>query len=203
MAPILKREQAAFIVLEGIDGSGKTTLSRMLCDYLETRNYAVRELREPSKSPWGERIRNIARSGKTVDPREELELFMKDRRWNVARNILPALKEKRLLGMDRYFYSTVCYQGARGLDGRKILTDNLLFAPEPDRVFIIDIPAEVAMKRILQHRGEGVECFEEEAFLRSVRECYRKLPGNHLVCIDGNQPVELVFRDILNHLRLL
>ena len=96
---------AKLIVFEGIDGSGKTTISRRLTAGLESLTPVV-WLREPGDSRWGREIRRLAAEREDVPPRKQLRLFMQDRRENVKLRILPALKSGRSVILDRYFYST-------------------------------------------------------------------------------------------------
>ena len=139
---------AQLIVFEGIDGSGKTTLSRMFHAHLLKNGCAAVWLREPTDSPLGDRIRRTAQDYDSISIQEELELFIADRRWDVKENILPALAAGKSVVLDRYYYSNACYQGARGLDVQGILHANQEFAPEPDIVFLIDVEVDRALARI-------------------------------------------------------
>ena len=93
------------VAVEGIDGAGKTTVARKVVEELRRRGYDAVYLKEPTESEWGKRIRKE----RSLKPEEELELFLKDREWNVKHNILPALKAGKIVVMDRYYYSTVPY----------------------------------------------------------------------------------------------
>lgn len=186
-----------FIVFEGIDGSGKTTLSRMLFDNLKSRSLDVVRLREPGDSKWGRKIRELAQLKDRIPLQEELTYFIEDRKLNVKKNIIPALKQKKVVILDRYFYSTACYQGARGLDMEAILKTNRTFAPEPDCTFIIDIDVETALKRIQRNRTESARLFEKASFLAKVRENYLKLRGPHIHILKGNRSLHSIFQDII------
>nr|MDP6657848.1 dTMP kinase [Nitrospinaceae bacterium] len=103
------------IVFEGIDGTGKSTQ----CQKMETRmreyGVPVIRLREPTDGVWGQKIRKILSDGRgAVTPKEELTWFIEDRREDVEKNILPALRENKVVLLDRYYYSTAAYQGALG-----------------------------------------------------------------------------------------
>jgi len=185
------------IVFEGIDGSGKTTQSRRLADHLIDKGSPVRCFREPSDSPWGKRIRKMAREPGSLSPEAELDLFVRDRRWNIRHHICPALKEGQNVIQDRYFYSTAAYQGARGFDYRRILRDHRQFAPLPDLVLYIDVPVRTGLGRIARHRSRREELFEQEHFLERVREIYRKLEDPALVTIDGIPGEAQVFAGVL------
>ena len=187
---------AQLIVFEGIDGSGKTSLSRMFHARLLTGGTPALWLREPSDSPMGLKIRRLAQDKDAISIQEELDLFMEDRRWDVETNILPALRSGTTVVMDRYYYSNACYQGARGLDVEGILRANRDFAPEPGIVFIIDVEVERALARINQARAGVARLFEKKDFLAKVRANYLALRGANLVLIDGNPPLEQVLGEV-------
>jgi dTMP kinase len=188
---------AQLIVFEGIDGSGKTSLSRMFHEHLLQGGVPALWLREPTSSPLGEKIRRLAQEKETMAIQEELDLFLQDRRWDVEANILPALRAGTTVIMDRYYYSNACYQGARGLDVDAILLANREFAPEPDLVFIIDVEVERALARIDRARAGVAKLFEKKDFLEKVRGNYLALRGANLALIDGNPRLETVMSDVL------
>lgn len=181
------------MVFEGIDGSGKSSMARLLCRQLQQDGIDHLLTREPTESRWGKKIRNLARSRTTIPVSEELKLFQQDRRQHVRRVIVPALAAGRLVLSDRYFYSTACYQGARGLDLDEILAQNSAFAPLPDLVMIIDVPVSLALERIRNNRVNIDHLFENAAFLEEVRKNYLKLCGPNLVQLDGSGNPEQVF----------
>jgi dTMP kinase len=185
------------IVFEGIDGSGKTSLSRMFHSYLLENGVPAVWLREPTDSPLGEKIRRIAQEKESISIQEELEYFLKDRRWDVENNILPALRSGKTVVLDRYYYSNACYQGARGLDMDAILSMNRQFAPEADLVFIIDVDVDRALARISSTRQEVAKLFEKKDFLKKVRANYLALAGANLVRIDGNPDLKIVMADVI------
>lgn len=147
------------IVFEGIDGSGKTTQSALLCGFLEACGEAVVKSKEPTDGPWGRAIRQSATSGR-LSPSEELRHFMEDRKEHVRDLILPALQDGKVVVLDRYFYSTIAYQGARGYQIEHLTAQMLEIAPVPDVVFLLDVPPEVGLSRIAEGRGETPNMFE-------------------------------------------
>jgi len=185
------------IVFEGIDGSGKTSLSRMFHASLLEKGKEAVWLREPTDSPLGDKIRGLARDRESLSIREELEYFITDRRWDVENNILPALRAGKTVILDRYYYSNACYQGARGLDMESILVMNREFAPEAELVFIIDVDVDRALARISSGRREVARLFEKKEFLEKVRANYHRLTGDNLVRIDGNAELKAVMADVL------
>lgn len=185
------------VVFEGIDGSGKTSLSRLFHAYLLANGVPAVWLREPTDSPLGDKIRRIAQDSDSISIREELEYFLQDRRWDVENNILPALRSGKTVVLDRYYYSNACYQGARGLDPAAILRLNREFAPEPDLVFIIDVDVDRALARISSARQGVARLFEKKDFLKKVRANYLGLAGDNLEIIDGNPDLQAVSGQVI------
>ncbi len=179
----------SFIVVDGIDGCGKSSHARSLVSYLRRKGREVLFLKEPTgESPAGKRLAEALKSNNRPSPDEELRLFIGDRRWDVENRILPALKEGKDIVMDRYYYSTIAYQGARGMDIEEIRRMND-FAPVPDLAIILDIDPEIAGERI-NRRGKG-DYFEDLDYLRKVREIFlsmRDMP--EVVMIDSSGPYQ-------------
>ena len=181
------------VALEGIDGTGKSTQAKRLAALLSEQGYAVTLLREPTLSPWGRRIREATTAGFGVlAPSQELELFLQDRRYDVAAHIHPALAARQLVLMDRYYFSTIAYQGARGFDPEHIRCLNEAFAPRPDLVLLLMMPPAQALERIRQARGQTDDMFERENHLIKVDGIYRTLMGPQVRSIDASQPIEVV-----------
>ncbi len=174
------------IVFEGIDGSGKTSLSKLFLAHLLRGGIPAALAARADRFASGKKIRSLAQDRDAIAIQEELDLFLQDRRWDVETNILPALRAGTAVVMDRYYYSNACYQGARGLDKEAILRTNRGFAPEPDIVFIIDVDVERALARISLARQGVAKLFEKKEFLEKVRRNYLSLRGANLVVIDGN-----------------
>ncbi|MBI2875685.1 MAG: dTMP kinase [Candidatus Tectomicrobia bacterium] len=186
------------IVFEGIDGAGKTTQLQRARDYLEGRGFEVVSLREPTEGTWGRRIRELAQQGRQgIAPREELDLFLQDRQENVRDCILPALDQKKIVLLDRYYYSNMAYQGALGLDPSEIQQLNERFAPRPDLVIVLQVPPSVGLSRLRAGRGGKIEpAYEEEAYLRRVKEIFDRLDEPHIRFIDASQPLPRVTAQI-------
>lgn len=193
-----------FIVFEGIDGSGKTTLSKMLLPWLEERGHEVVWFREPSDSEWGQKIRQLANQKDSIPIQEELQYFLRDRKWDVEHNISPALQSGKTVILDRYYLSTACYQGARGLDIAAIIKENQAFAPEADYTFLVDVEIETALSRIRSNRDFEAKLFEKEEFLTKVRSNYLKAhqadESGKIILIDGNPSLTEVFDQITSKL---
>ncbi len=188
--------KGALLAFEGIDGSGKSTQARRLAQWLRAQGRTVLLTREPTDGPHGRRIRE-ARFTQRLSPSEELEAFLQDRRQHVTEEIAPALARGEVVVVDRYYYSTVAYQGARGLDAGELLAANRAFAPKPDLVVLVDVTPQAALARI-GARGEGQDLFETEAALTDVRQRFLALAAEpHVRVIDGSGSEDEVFSRVL------
>lgn len=188
------------IAIEGIDGAGKTKIANYLKDELEKLGFKVIVLKEPTNSVYGQRIKQSLDNRLGVE--EELELFVLDRKYNVEKNILPALKNNYIVIMDRYYYSTIAYQGARGVDIDKIKKMNEKIAPKPDLVLILDVNPRVGIERI-KRRGDKPNKFEDLEYLEKVRDIFLKLKDGNVIIIDANKNIENVKKDVLNAVKNL
>ncbi len=193
-------------VMEGIDGAGKTTVCDRAISVLRKSGHEVIKLREPTdENPFGLEIRRRSPKGE-LSPEEELELFIRDREWNVKNRILPALNNGVIILLDRYFFATGAYQSvSTGIDWRVILERNRteIDAPEPEMIFVLDIPAEEGLRRI---SGSGREInlqFEKLERLVKVRNAYlemaREDTGRYRV-VDATMPLQEVVAVILDEI---
>jgi dTMP kinase len=158
------------IVIEGADGAGKSTLQRALAAHLSAQGTTVVQSREPTNGPNGMAIRQAAQSQR-LSPEKELELLLLDRRAHVAELIAPALARGDWVILDRYYFSTIAYQGAAGLDLAMLQAVNEAFAPRPDALLLLDLPVETSLQRI-QARGLASDEFERPITLKRVREIF-------------------------------
>ncbi len=165
------------VAFEGADGVGKSTQVKMTVHALEQRGMDCVSLYEPTReSEWGIRLRELMQS-KRGDPMEEFELFKKDRRYDVDVHIMPALREGKIVCIDRYYASSMAYQGALGVPGltpERIRAENEVFAPEPDLLLYLELPLEIAEKRITCERGQTLDTFEQSAYQARVRDIFEK-----------------------------
>lgn len=188
-----------FIVFEGIDGSGKSTQCDLLFRHALSRGLPAVRLAEPTGGEWGRKIRAMLKESDMAPAEEQLRLFLLDRQDDAERNIMPALRENRIVIMDRYYYSNAAYQGAAGIPPGRIIAENRrLSFPEPDRVYYIDIPADAALRRVAGRSGQGIEVFEKEHFLRKVREIFLSFSNGRFMVVDGTGGIEDVFTAIKN-----
>lgn len=174
------------IILEGIDGSGKSTQAARLVTALRGKGHEVLATGEPtSDGHFGRRIRAMAASGERIEPREELRWFMEDRRAHVEELIRPALARGAVIVCDRYFLSTVAYQGARGLDWLKILAESEATFPLPDLALLVEVDPATGLERVAGRPGHSEPAFEDAGFLERVAEIFAALERPYLERIDG------------------
>ena len=180
----MKLSRGLLIVLEGIDGSGKTTQAKSLVRRLRARGWEAVFFREPTRGKWGREIKRQAARADSLTPPQELDLFIKDRRENVEKNLGPALRKGKVVVLDRYYFSTIAYQGAKGIDPRRIRRLNEAFAARPDLVVVLDIAAGEGLARI-EGRKTRDELFEREDYLARVGEIFKSFRGPNILHLDG------------------
>lgn len=179
------------LVFEGLDGAGKTTQARLLDQHLRGAGYDAACFKEPTEGPWGQKLRQLAQHGRQhVSPATELEWFLQDRREDVEQNIRPALACGQIVLLDRYYFSTIAYQGALHLDPEEIRVRNEAFAPPPDLLFLLDISPEQGLRRVRQ-RGE-LSHFERLDYLERVAAIFAAMRFPYLQHIDASSEPPLV-----------
>ena len=178
------------VVVEGVDGAGKSSVLKRLAAFCLERNLACVVSREPTDGPWGKRIRASAETGR-LPLEEELELFVRDRKEHVEGLILPALTRGAVVLLDRYYFSTAAYQGARGANPEEVLLANERFAPEPDLVLLLDCPPEITMERI-RKRGSVPDEFERLEALEAVRRIFLSIKRPFIRVVDASFGAEQV-----------
>ncbi|TAL36419.1 MAG: dTMP kinase [Spirochaetes bacterium] len=187
-----------FIAFEGIDGCGKSTLcARLHAHFLSNKLPSVL-LREPTDGIWGRKIREMLKGPELPDAAEQVRLFLMDREYDVENNILPAIRHRRLVLMDRYFYSNAAYQGAGGIPPVSILEENVRRGfPIPQRVYLLDLSPEAALERISgRDTGTGNDLFEKQEFLQRVRAHYLAMADERFSVMDGSADPESLFRAV-------
>ncbi len=176
-----EKQPGLFIVIEGIDGTGKSTQARRLGEWFEQHGREVLLSREPTDGPWGRKLRESAATGR-LSPQDELQYFLNDRRQHVTEKIQPALDAGKVVILDRYYFSTMAYQGARGFDPAEIRRMNEEFAPVPDLLLILDLDVDTAHQRI-GHRGDSTNEFEKKDNLQRCRGIFLSLKDEPFVRI--------------------
>jgi dTMP kinase len=182
------RRKGVLIVIEGLDGSGKSTQAAILARRL-SRSHKVMLTAEPSSGKIGNFVRNCCLYGDKRLPTEaEALLFAADRVEHVYNEIKDALDEGTLVICDRYVYSSLAYQGSAGLSLDWIKAINAR-ALQPDFGIFIDVAPERVIERL--HRKKSVmETLETQ---RKVREVYLKfVEKGELVRVEGDQPRDAV-----------
>ena len=191
----------AFVVFEGIDGTGKTTLIEFLSKELRKTGIFPLLTQEPGGTNTGQKIRNILleKTSTPPSPLTEILLYYADRNQNIKENIKPALKKGRWVISDRYWASTVAYQyGGRGV-GKELIDDlqeGICGSCQPDLWVLLDVSLEECLNRL--NRFQQKDRFEEEklSFHRKVKDYYLKLakdqPERWLVLSGTKTPKELV-----------
>ena len=192
-----------FIVLDGLDGSGKSEMVKLLGSYISSNNKDCNVLttREPTDGKYGKEIRTILANEEDpkINGRKLLELFIKDREDHLKKEIIPFLnktdKEKNIAICDRYYYSTIAFQATQGLDIKMLIEVNKVFL-KPDLALILDINPETALERIKIRKKEK---FEQLEFMKNLRRRFlemQKLLNDNIKVIDASKSKEEVFEDI-------
>jgi dTMP kinase len=169
-----------FIVLEGVEGAGKSTQARLLARWMGELGVPHTLAREPGGTPVGEAIRSVVldKGSLTMPPQTELFLILGARAAFVREVVRPALEAGQVFLADRFDLSTFAYQGyGRGLPLDEVRRANLLATGglEPDLYLVLDLPVEEGLER---KSGEGAgDRIEREGppFLARVRDGYRRL----------------------------
>jgi dTMP kinase len=180
-----------FIVFEGIDGSGKTTLSKMFAELLKREGKKVIWTFEP----YNEKIREIVKEN-NFNPLSETLLFLADRKEHIEQVIKPYLKKGYWVISDRYYLSTLAYQGyGKGLDIVELekLNKEIIGNIEPDLWIYIETPLDTAIERLKKRKK--MDKFENIRYLKRVKKGFEKLikrKKNVIVLDGGKSLIELL-----------
>jgi dTMP kinase len=192
MGALSSTRKGFFVVLDGIDGCGKTVHSKMLCEQLRVLDYDVAYTTEPSKSPIGQFIAQKFLRETKVAPQIEALLFAADRFHHLTSEIIPMLDANKIVVSDRYVYSSLAYQGAQGLAPDWIKQINC-FAIRPDLALYLDVLAETGLAR--KRSRSTLENLDLE---KKVREIYLDLvKSGELVKIDSYRNRDVVRKEIM------
>ncbi|HVK16976.1 MAG TPA: dTMP kinase [Fimbriiglobus sp.] len=191
-----------FLSLDGLDGTGKSTQTRLLVDRLRGADVTVTACADPGGTPLGAKVRELLLHGRAtrIDPRAEAALFMASRAQLVDEVIRPALVRGEVVVCDRFLLSTVVYQGHGRIDAGRLgpdvlwdvgttFTDGLL----PDLTLVFDLPPDEAVRR----RGRSPDRMESRDgdYFRSVRQGFlaeaRRLADTHVI-LDASPPTDTV-----------
>jgi dTMP kinase len=190
-------QKGAFIVFEGLDGSGLSTQAKILRDFLKKEGFEVLLTKEPTKNSKGSKeIKKVLNQSLKLSPQKLQELFSQDRKEHLEKEILPALKKGKIVISDRYFFSTFAYGRAEGLKFNRLFEMNKDFLL-PDITFILKVRPQVCFQRI-RKRGEEKTLFEEISKLKKVWSFYKSFPKKfqNVCLIEGEKPIEEVAKEI-------
>jgi dTMP kinase len=195
--------RGAFIVVEGIDGSGKSTMAGHIANELRRRNRQVLRTREPGGTPLGEKIRAVLLDAANAEmvPFAELFLFMASRAQLVDEVIRPSLAAGTDVVCDRYYYSTAAYQGAAGkvgIDTVLTVAEKIAKFQKPDLVVLLDLDPGLARSRDgirndrVESKGVDYQKKVRAGFLKMAKKDRKRIK-----VIDASRPPETVFADVL------
>jgi len=192
-------KKGVLIAFEGIDGAGKSTQAELLYQRLKEANFKVIISKEPTEGEWGQKIKRLLKQGRRdIQPQEELEWFLRDRYQHVAKVIIPNLKKKKIIILDRYYFSTMAYQGSLGINPEEIEKRNLEFAPEPDLLFLIELTPYLGIKRIKRKREKEVDFFERESYLLKVSKIFDLLRRPFIYRLPGEETIQSLSKKTWN-----
>jgi dTMP kinase len=189
------------IAIEGIDGAGKTTQAHLVQAALQARNLPVIRSKEPTTGKWGQILRDSALTGR-LSLEEEVEAFIKDRHEHVTSVIDPALEAGHIVIVDRYYFSNMAYQGARGYDVELLRVRNEAIAPEPDLLVILDIEPKMGLERI-RLRGDRANHFEQSGQLSKIRQIFLSIAKPYKYVLDARLSAEEITTLIVRQLVVL
>lgn len=198
-----------FITFEGIDGVGKSTQLDLLERYLVSKGHQVVRTLEPGGTELGQEIRHLLLHRKgDVSPRSEALLYAADRAHHVATKILPALAKGQVVLSDRYFDSSVAYQGAaRELEVDEVKSISLWAVDDliPDLTVLLDLPADEAMKRRSSKGTEPdrLESEKVEFFERARAEYLRLAQEPRFLVVDARGSIEQIHAQVLERVKTM
>jgi len=204
MGGLAVRKKGLFITFEGIEGSGKSSQMDLLAQFLSQKGYGVVVTKEPGGSVIGDKIRKILLNPdlKEMTAKTEMLLYAANRAQHVSEVIKPALKENKIVLSDRYYDSSLAYQGfGRGLDLKKIteLNEWVIDGVTPDLTILLDLPPEKGLKRIVTSLADRLEQ-ESIDFHTKVSKGYHRLakmfPKRYRI-VDASRDVQEIHSEIV------
>lgn len=186
-----------FVVIEGLDGSGKSAQIDLVVEFLRKQGKDVIVTKEPTtESESGRKIKQALRKEITVEPLELQKLYVQDRKEHLENKVLPALRDGEFIVSSRYAFSTFAYGYSDGLDVDLLVSMNEDFLL-PDLTIIVDVDPKFCIQRI-ENRGEPKELFEKLEKLTKVNKIYKKIPDmfENVILVDGKKTIPEVFDNI-------
>ena len=203
------------IAFEGIDGAGKSTQIRRLSEWLQSQGIEdICVTAEPTKGYFGRQIREAK---ERLSPKVERQLFVDDRKEHLVSCILPAIERGAVVLTDRYFYSSIAYQGTRrdAFDHEPTLEElcalqdeigeyNRLFAPEADILVYVRLDVDVALERMKRGR-ESLDPFEKRQTLVDVANAFDRVAASHphAIIVDGSKSPEDITDTIIRSIQAI
>ncbi|MEM7820489.1 MAG: dTMP kinase [Candidatus Aenigmatarchaeota archaeon] len=190
-----------FLVIEGMDGCGKSTQVKQLVKLLTKKNIPFHLTEEPWTKGLRPIIKELISSGTKLDDAAlDALLYTTDRRLHIKKEIEPELAAGKLVICDRYYHSTFTYQQVQGIEFSWLRQINR-FSMKPDITIIFDVPPETAIERLVKDdKRKTFDKFEKLEFLKKLRAAYLALPAllkdEKIVVIDANRPPDKVFEDL-------
>lgn len=203
----MMNKKGLFIVLEGGEGSGKTTISKKLQQVLEESGYNTLLTREPGGDPVSEMIRNVIIHSDDIDPFTQLVLIAASRKRNIDLRIKPALEKNDIVICDRFGLSTIIYQGiVQGIpliDIYKVFAATGLHLIKPDIEIVLNVDPKVGLNRVMTNDREvsaidrkGLE-FHTKVNEAYLKHSYRNESG-YRFDVDANRELDDVFTNVVN-----
>jgi len=188
------------VVLEGIDGSGKTSVGKEVVTRL-MKAYGIKAVFtfEPSDLPVGRLLREVLSGDHSTDPHTHALLFAADREEHLRIDVLPTLHKGITVICDRYVYASMAYQGAKGVSMEEIwrMNTRLPHFIIPDLTLLLDLPPDVSLKRTSDR--ESADIFERPDYLTKVRDNYLSMIDDHrIMVIDASVEFERVVEAVTN-----
>ena len=198
-----------FISIEGFDGTGKSTQSKLLKDGLEKENIKSIIVREPGSTNFSEKIRNIIKENTEIEIMTELLLFQTSRSELVSKVIKPNLEKGKVVITDRYTDSSIAYQGyGGGIDINLIEKLNKISTSDlsPNLTFLLDMDVKDSIERTLKRNNEEneqIDKFENKDFdfHEKVKNGFNEIMKKNkerVIKIDASKEIEVISKKILN-----
>jgi dTMP kinase len=189
-------KRGKFIVFEGLDGAGKTVQAALLKQWLKEKGIKCITTKEPTENITGNLLK-VTLYLEKLSPIADALLFAADRAEHLDKEIKKAIKEGNVVISERYVYANLAYQSAQGVDEKFIEKINE-FAIKPDLVILLDVPADVALKRkwnVLYYLPSKFE--KSIQFNEKVRKNYLRLAKRYgMKVIDASKPQDEVFEEV-------
>ncbi len=194
-----------FIALEGPDGSGKSTITKLLADYMQKKNIPHIITREPGGTEIGEEIRELILNNKNTHMSEETEalLYAASRSQHISEKIKPSLDKGKVVVCDRFVLSSLAYQGkgrGLGIEKVKMINDFAIGDVYPDLILFFDVDPSTTLKRKTKNANVDRLELEGENFHKNVYQGYReslKMYPKNIKIIDASQSIEEVLNEVI------